>query len=255
MKPLARREIIGTLVSLTEYSELLDTIDAAIARHERMTICCAPASTLIFARRDPALRAALAAADVVTPDGIGVVHAARLLGERLDDRVYGPDLMLMQCERAARSGHRVWLYGGHDVAALGELRARLTERFPGLEFVGWECPPFRPPTDQERRRTAERINEARADLVWVGLGSPKQELWMHSMRPLLNAPVLCGVGAAFDFHAGRVSQAPRWLRDHGLEWLFRLVLEPLRLGRRYLSTLPQFAVLVLAQSLRERRRR
>lgn len=255
MRPLARREIIGTSVSMTEYAELLDAIDAVIIGRERITICCAPASTLIFARRDPALRAALSAADVVTPDGIGVVHAARLLGERIEDRVYGPDLMLMQCERAARNGHRVWLYGGHDEAALGELRARLAERFPGLEIAGWECPPFRPPTDDELRRTAERIDQARADIVWVGLGSPKQELWMHSARPLLDAPVLCGVGAAFDFHAGRVSQAPRWLRDHGLEWLFRLVREPLRLGRRYLGTLPHFAVLVLTQALKERRRR
>lgn len=253
--PIARRSIIGTAVSMTDYGELLDAIDASVEHRERMTICCAPASTLVFARRDARLRSALAAADVVTPDGMGVVHAARLLGTRLPGRVYGPDLMLMQCERAARHGHRIWLHGGHDIDSLLELRDRLTKRFPELTVAGLECPPFRPPTRAERDATIERINSSGADVVWVGLGSPKQELWMHEMRPVLDSPVLCGVGAAFDFHAGRVMQAPRVLRDHGLEWMHRLVREPLRLGRRYLGTLPHFAVLVLAQVLRERRDR
>lgn len=253
MRLPVRREIVGTPVSMTDYDEVLDAIDAAVAERRPITICCAPASTLIFARRDPTLRDALARADIVTPDGMGVVHAARLLGARLPDRVYGPDLMLLQCERAARAGHRVWLQGGHDEATLTELRRRLAGRVPGLTFAGWECPPFRPPTESELARTAERINAAAPDIVWVGLGCPKQELWMHAMRPRIEAPVLCGVGAAFDFHAGRVAQAPRGLRDHGFEWAYRLAREPLRLGRRYLATLPHFALLVAAQVLRERR--
>lgn len=237
---------------MVDYAAVLNRIDEAIANDQRIFICCAPASTLIFARRDPRLRAALAAADVVTPDGMGVVKAARLLGEQITDRVYGPDLMLEQCARAAKMGQRIWLHGGVDDAALKALRSELAQRFAGLSIVGGESPPHRPPTSEERTQTIESINASQADIVWVGLGSPKQELWMHELREALEAPVLCGVGAAFDFHIGRVEQAPRWLRDHGLEWLYRMCREPLRMGRRYLGTLPHFTVLALAQTLRER---
>lgn len=252
MSSIRRREIIGTAVSITDYEELLTAIDDAVERRTPMTICCAPASTLIFARRNPQLRSALAAADVVTPDGMGVVHAARLLGEQLPGRVYGPDLMEMQCARAEKHGHRIWLHGGHDQDALSDLRENLRNRFPDLIVAGSECPAFREPTEPERAATIKQINDSGADIVWVGLGSPKQELWMHEMREELSAPVLCGVGAAFDFHAGRVEQAPRFIRDNGFEWAYRLAREPLRLGRRYLGTLPHFVVLVVAQAIKER---
>lgn len=255
MSAPARREIIGTPVSILDYAALLDLIDEAVAGGRRIVVCFTPASTLVMARRDPALRDALAAADVVAPDGMGVVKAARLLGEDIHERVYGPDLMLLQCERAVEHGHRVWLQGGVDDDALAELRAELERRFPGLRIAGGESPPHREPTAAERAATIARINESGADVVWVGLGSPKQELWMHELRDSLDAAALCGVGAAFDFHIGRVAQAPRWLRDRGFEWLYRLLREPLRLGRRYLGTLPHFALLVLMQALRERRGR
>lgn len=255
MNAPARREIIGTPVSMLDYARLLDMIDGAVAARTSLTVCFAPASTLVMARRDAELAAALAAADVVAPDGMGVVKAARLLGENINSRVYGPDLMLMQCERAAASGQRIWLQGGSDDDALAALRAALAQRFPGLLIAGGESPPHRPPTAAELDATVAAINASGAEIVWVGLGSPKQELWMHRLRGRLDAPVLCGVGAAFDFHAGRVGQAPRWMRDHGFEWLYRLSREPLRLGRRYLGTLPHFALLVVLQALRERRDR
>ncbi|MFY9468989.1 MAG: WecB/TagA/CpsF family glycosyltransferase [Solirubrobacterales bacterium] len=252
-RSIHRRRIVGTAVSITDYQEVLDAIDAAVADRERIFICCTPASSLIAARRDRRLGAALADADIVTPDGMGVVIAARLLGESLRGRVYGPDLMLLQCERAAAAGQRIWLYGGFDDAALDDLRAALAERFPGLSIAGGHSPPHRDPATRETDRLVAQINADAPDIVWVGIGSPKQELWMHALRDRLDAPVLCGVGAAFDFHAGRTAQAPRWLRRGGLEWLFRALREPRRLGRRYLGTLPHFVVLVLAQRLRERR--
>lgn len=247
-----RREIIGTAVSITDYEEVLDAVDACIAADEKTFICCAPASTLVFARDDAELSSALSAAGIVTPDGMGVVHAARMLGEEIDDRVYGPDLMELQLARAADAGTPTFFYGGHDDAALDQLRVALAERFPGLNVVGGISPPHRPPTETEAAETASAINSSGARIVWVGLGSPKQEIWMHRNRERIEAPVMVGVGAAFDFLAGRTDQAPDWVQKRSLEWLYRIVKEPRRLLGRYLKTLPRFGVLVLRQRLRGR---
>lgn len=254
MKPYPTRDIVGTPVSMVDYAAVLDAFDAAVASRDRVYVCCAPAGTLVGARKDPALRAALAGAAIVTPDGMPAVWLARALGEKLPDRVYGPDLMLMHCKRAASSGQRIWLYGGFDEDALAQLRAALTERFPVLRIAGSWSPPHRPLTSGETDELIARINTDAPDVVWVGLGSPKQEIWMHEMRGRLDAPVLCGVGAAFDFHAGRVAQAPPWMQRRGLEWLYRLAREPARLGPRYLKTNPRFAALAVSQYIRERRR-
>lgn len=250
MSEIVSRDIIGTAVSITDYEGVLDRIDAAVDERERIFICCTPASSLVFARRDRDLRNALGTATVVTPDGMGVVWAARLLGESIRDRVYGPDLMLAQFARAERAGQGMYLFGGFNDDALAQLRAALEARFPKLRIVGAESPPHKPQTTEEEAATVSAINSSGADVVWVGLGSPKQEVWMKRMRDRLEAPVLCGVGAAFDFHAGRVSQAPSWMQSSGLEWLFRLSRDPLRLGRRYLMTLPHFVLLVALQRLR-----
>ncbi|MBI4896786.1 MAG: WecB/TagA/CpsF family glycosyltransferase [Actinobacteria bacterium] len=255
MTAIPKRTIAGIGVSIADYTDVLDAFDTAIESRQRLYVCCAPASTLIYARRDLALTAALRDADIVTPDGMGVVYAARLLGERLPDRVYGPDLMLMQLARAEQSGQSIWLYGGFDDEALRALLESYGKRFPALRVAGSWSPPHRPLTDEETRELVERINGDAPDVVWVGLGTPKQDIWMHEMRERLDAPVLCGVGAAFDFHAGRVAQAPRWMQNAGLEWLFRLTRDPWRMLRRYAATLPHFAVLVGWQALRERIRR
>jgi N-acetylglucosaminyldiphosphoundecaprenol N-acetyl-beta-D-mannosaminyltransferase len=249
---LRSREIIGTTVALTDYDEVLGAIDEAVETNDHLYICCAPASSLVFARDDPALRFALDRAAIVTPDGMGVVYAARLLGEAIKDRVYGPDLMLAQCARAAANGQRIWLYGGFDESALAALRDALVKRFPGLQIAGSHSPPHRPLTPDEADLLTAKINRDAPDIVWVGLGSPKQEIWMHDIRADLSAPVLCGVGAAFDFIAGRVPQAPRWAQRVGIEWAYRLMREPRRLGRRYLRTLPRFALLVMRQRLTAR---
>lgn len=249
---MRKREIIGTSVAITDYEEVLDEIDRAVADSDKIFICCAPASSLVFARRDPELAAAYRDAAIVTPDGKGVVLAARLLGEQIHDRVYGPDLMLAHCARAEATGQRIWLYGGFDDEALAQLRECLLERFPRLTIAGSYSPPHRSLTEAETDLLVARINADIPDVVWVGLGSPKQEIWMRKLRGRIEAPTLCGVGAAFDFISGRVGQAPNWIQRAGFEWLHRLINDPRRLVGRYMKTLPVFVVLVLRQKLARR---
>jgi N-acetylglucosaminyldiphosphoundecaprenol N-acetyl-beta-D-mannosaminyltransferase len=253
-----RRDVLGVPIALVDYAGAIAVMDRMVARRERGWICAAPAMSLVTAQDDPLLMAALRGATLTLPDGMPVVWAANLLGrgsgaEPLRDRVYGPDLMRDHCAHAARNGQRVWLYGGHNDAALEALTASLLRDHPGLEIAGGWSPPHREPTAAEDRETAERIDADRPDVVWVGLGMPKQERWMARVRPLLEAPVLVGVGAAFDFHAGRVSQAPGWIQERGLEWAHRVVQEPRRQLPRYLRSNPRFVAGVARQYLRERR--
>jgi len=191
-------------------------------------------------REDTELRAAVRGADFTVPDGQPLVWALNLLGHRHADRVYGPELMGRACERAARDGTRCYLYGGRDAAATTRLAEALCRRHPGLHIAGCHSPPFRPLTAAEKEAVIREIERCAPDVVWVGLGVPKQEKWMARMRPRLTAPVLLGVGAAFDFHAGLVPQAPPALQRLGLEWAFRLKQEPRRLWRRYLRYNPRF---------------
>lgn len=252
-----RRDVLGVPIAIVDYERAIDVIDAMVRRRERGWICAAPAMSLVTAQDDPLLMAALREATLTVPDGMPVVWAANLLGgaggERLHGRVYGPDLMRHHCAHAARHGQRVWLYGGHDDAALEALRANLLRDYPGLRIVGGWSPPHREPTAEDDRRAVERINADEPDVVWVGLGMPKQERWMARLRPQLEAPVLCGVGAAFDFHADRVAQAPRWMQASGLEWAHRVFQEPRRQLPRYLRSNPRFVAGVARQHLRERR--
>ncbi len=197
---------------------------------------------------DRAVRDAHAGAGMVVPDGMPLVYLGKLAGRAIG-RVYGPDLMLELFRRSSANGPRHFLYGGGEgVATL--LRARLQDRFPKAVIAGDFTPPFRPTTADEDREIAARINASRADIVWVGLSTPKQELWMARMRPHLAASVLIGVGAAFDFHAGLKPQAPRLMQVLALEWLFRLCCEPRRLWRRYLVNNPRFLFHVARQLAR-----
>jgi N-acetylglucosaminyldiphosphoundecaprenol N-acetyl-beta-D-mannosaminyltransferase len=157
------------------------------------------------------------------------------------------------CARAAGGGERVYLYGGHNQGALVQLALNLRQRFPGVRIVGGYSPPHRALSAEEEGAIAEEINRSRADVVWIGIGVPKQEKWMARMRPLLEAPVLIGVGAAFDFHAGLVPQAPNWLQEAGLEWAYRLVHEPRRLWRRYVRYNPRFVSAFARQFARHQR--
>ena len=166
----------------------------------------------MVSRHDPEMRSALAGSSLTVPDGRPLVWALNALGESLPDRVYGPELMSRYCARCAERGHRVWLCGGHDSDALAQLAARAQQRYPGIVIAGAESPPHRPHTAAEDEQLAGRINADGPDVVFVGLGAPRQEKWMARMRPKLEAPVLMGVGAAFDFLAGTKRQAPAWMQ-------------------------------------------
>jgi N-acetylglucosaminyldiphosphoundecaprenol N-acetyl-beta-D-mannosaminyltransferase len=247
-------EVLGVPLALTDYERTLAWIDDAVARRRRGYLCVAAVHTVIACQDDPELRAAVLGADFTVPDGQPLVWALRLLGRRLDDRVYGPELMDRACARAAASGQRFYLYGGRNQGALVQLARSLRLRYPGLHIVGGHSPPYRSLTPQEEQSIADEINRSRADVVWVGVGVPKQEKWMAAMRERLEAPVLVGVGAAFDFHAGLIPQAPVRMQRLGLEWLFRLIQEPRRLWRRYLRYNPRFVTGFIRQYAAHRRR-
>jgi len=246
----ATAEVLGVPLALTDYEQTLDWIDHAVASGHRGYVCVAATHTVMAAKDDPGLRAAVLAADFTVPDGQPLVWALKALGHDVSGRVYGPDLMEQACARAAQTGQRFYLYGGRNPGALAQLARSLRLRYPGLRIVGGQAPPFRTLTDAEEEAVAADIKRSGADVVWVGLGVPKQEKWMARMRHRVSASVLIGVGAAFDFHAGLIPQAPGWMQRAGLEWLFRLAQEPRRLWRRYLRYNPRFVVGFMRQYLR-----
>jgi N-acetylglucosaminyldiphosphoundecaprenol N-acetyl-beta-D-mannosaminyltransferase len=252
---IPRRELLGVPIALTDYAGAMDAMDDVVARRERAYVCAIAVHALMVARHDAEMHAALRAAALVLPDGKPLVWALNSLGEDLRDRVYGPELMARYCRRSAERGHRVWLYGGNTPAALDELGATLRRLHPAIQIAGGHSPPHRPLSPGEEDEVATRIDADRADVVFVGLGAPKQEKWMAAMRPRLEAPVLIGVGAAFDFLAGLKRQAPPWMQQRGLEWAFRLGQEPLRLLPRYLRYNPAFLAAFARQYARERTRR
>jgi N-acetylglucosaminyldiphosphoundecaprenol N-acetyl-beta-D-mannosaminyltransferase len=245
--------VLGVPLAVSDYAQVIEWMDAMIDADARGWLTAAAVNLVMSARDDPATMRAVLGATLAVPDGQPLVWALRLLGHPHATRVYGPDLMAHYCAHAARTGTPIYLYGGRSEQALALLTERLGERFPGLRIVGGWSPPFRPLTPAERNRMAAKIDASGAQVVWVGTGQPKQELWMSEMRPLLQAPLLVGVGAAFDFHAGIVSQAPSWMQRNGLEWLYRLTREPKRLWRRYASQNPRFVAGFLRQWIRERR--
>ena len=245
--------VLGVPLALTDYDQALEWMDARVDARQRGYVCVCNVHAVMAAREDPALRAALAGSSLNVPDGQPLVWAVNALGHGLEDRVYGPELMARACARAADTGQRFYLYGGRDQGALFQLALNLRQRFPGIKIVGGYSPPHRPLTGEERAAIVDEINHSRPDVVWVGIGVPKQEKWMAQMRPLLEAPILIGVGAAFDFHAGLVRQAPSFIQDAGLEWAFRLAHEPRRLWRRYSRYNPRFLA-AFAQQLAAHRR-
>jgi N-acetylglucosaminyldiphosphoundecaprenol N-acetyl-beta-D-mannosaminyltransferase len=222
-------------------------IDGWIRRRDRQYVCLATVHGVMECQRDPSLRSIFNASGLTTPDGMPLVWLGWLRGLRHVRRVYGPDLMLAVCGRSVRRGYRHYFYGGAPGVA-ERLAARLRERFPELRIAGTYTPPFRAMTADEDAEAVREINRAGPDIVWVGLGSPKQDRWMAAHVGRLTASVLIGVGAAFDFHAARKRQAPRWIQRGGLEWLFRLGQEPRRLWRRYLIDNPLFLALVFLQA-------
>jgi N-acetylglucosaminyldiphosphoundecaprenol N-acetyl-beta-D-mannosaminyltransferase len=245
-----RFNVLGVGVSALTLAQACELVVGVRGRTRAGYICCGTAFGLSEARRDAELRRSFNASWLTTPDGMPLVWLGRRQrgaapGPRIE-RVYGPDLMLAVCAAGRATGLRHYFYGG--VAGVAEtLRARLGEKFPGLEVAGTFTPPFRPLDPDELAMLRADIARTRPDVVWIGLGTPKQEKFMATHWRELDAGVLIGVGAAFDFLSGRVRQAPRWVQRSGFEWLFRLATEPRRLGGRYLTSTPLFALRVLAQ--------
>jgi N-acetylglucosaminyldiphosphoundecaprenol N-acetyl-beta-D-mannosaminyltransferase len=232
--------VVSVPLALTDYEEMLDWIDAMVGAGGRGYVCVCNVHTVMASQEDGELRRALISSSINVPDGQPLVWAINSLGHSLAGRVYGPELMARSFARAANGSQRLYLYGGRNQGALVQLALNLRQRYPGVKIVGGYSPPHRPLTEEEEAAVIDEINRSRADVVWIGIGVPKQEKWMVKMRERLNAPVLIGVGAAFDFHAGLVPQAPRWLQQAGLEWAYRLSREPRRLWRRYLRYNPRF---------------
>lgn len=277
------RPLLGLPVAVTDHAQVLSWIDARIAcAREKVAaagvastpgdparlpdgdvgragqigdyICVTAVHSVMTAQEDPALKAAIRASSFAVPDGQPVAWGLKALGEPIERRVYGPDLMAYQAERAAQQGHKWFLYGGRDddPTALQRLIDRLQARHPELQIVGSHRPVFRPLTPAEQDEVVTMINASGADVVWCGLGAPRQELWMQQLRDRLEPAVLVGVGAAFDFHAGIVRQAPPWMQERGLEWLYRLTREPRRLFVRYAKYNPWYVAALTRQVLGER---
>jgi len=248
-REVASFDVLGVRVDAVQIPDVVSRMEEWIARREACRyIAVTDMHSLMQAQHSAGFQKILANANLVVPDGFPLVWLGRRRGFALRRRVYGPELLERFCEATAATGYRHFFYGG-AIGVAEDLAARLTTRFPGLQVAGVYCPPFRILTQAEDDEAVSLINGSRADVVWVGLGAPKQERWMAEHQSRLTAPVLVGVGAAFDFHTGRVAQAPPWMREHGLEWLFRLLREPGRLWRRYLIYGTEFVALVLLESL------
>jgi N-acetylglucosaminyldiphosphoundecaprenol N-acetyl-beta-D-mannosaminyltransferase len=241
---IPRVDVLGVRISAIDMAQAVAEITRWVEDGEQHYVCVTGVHGVMEARRDPELRRIHNASGLTTPDGMPMVWAGHRAGVPQMERVYGPDLMLEVCARAAERGWSSFFYGGaQGVPEL--LAARLTARFPGFKVAGTWSPPFRPLTPEEDQAVVERINRSGADLVWVGLSTPKQERWMAAHAGRLDAKALLGVGAAFDIHAGLLPQAPAWMQRSGLEWLYRLGREPRRLWRRYLRNNPRFVVEIL----------
>jgi N-acetylglucosaminyldiphosphoundecaprenol N-acetyl-beta-D-mannosaminyltransferase len=239
LEPIRRVDVLGVGVSAVNMDMAVAEVTRWVDEGEHHYVCVTGVHGVMESQRDPELLRIHNGSGLTTPDGMPMVWAGKRAGAGWMSRVYGPDLMLAVLERAVERGWRSYLYGGNE--GVPELLAeRLTARFPGLAVVGTYSPPFRPLTPDEDEAIVDKINSSGAELVWVGLSTPKQERWMAAHAGRLDAAATFGVGAAFDFHAGLVPQAPPWMQQRGLEWLYRLSKEPRRLWRRYLRNNPSF---------------
>lgn len=241
MGSVPRHDVLGVSVSAVDYATATDLIMAAAREQRAFAATALAVHGVMTGFRDPCQRTRINALDLVTPDGQPVRWALNWLhGTALDDRVYGPFLMLRVCERAAAEQRRVYFYGS-DAATLAELEHRIRVRFPSLQIAGTRPSRFRPATEAEWRDDALLLSDSGADIIFCGLGCPRQEVWVYEMRAQINRPLIA-VGAAFAFWAGRLPMAPAWMQRHGQEWLFRLAQEPRRLAGRYLINNPLFLI-------------
>lgn len=240
--------VLGVGVDVLDQRRAVEAIEAAVRLGTGGYVCVTGVHGVMEAQRDPELRLILNGSLLTTPDGMPTVWVGRASGFADIDRVYGPDLMLGVCAESVSAGRSHFLLGGNQGVA-EELSRRLSDRFPGVRIVGTYTPPFRPLTRDEEDEVVDLVRHSTADIVWVGLSTPKQERLMARLAKRVAPAVMIGVGAAFDFHSGRVRQAPRWMQRSGLEWLFRTLQEPRRLVPRYARNNVPFILSILLQGL------
>ena len=243
-------DVAGVSVAALSFREAIQTLIAAPRQGRRLRVHFGAVHTFVEASKSEELRASLDEADFVMPDGMPLVMLGRIAGKKIE-RVCGPDTMLEVLDRSRIRNYSHYFYGGTP-DSLAALALQMTERYPGLQIAGLHAPPFRSLSAEEIAEVADRINAAEPDFVWVGLGSPKQDEWLATFRPLLDASVLLAVGAAFDFHAGLRKRAPLWAQRSGLEWAFRLAAEPRRLAMRYAVMAGFMARILVSQAFRPR---
>jgi N-acetylglucosaminyldiphosphoundecaprenol N-acetyl-beta-D-mannosaminyltransferase len=231
--------VLGIRIDAVDTAGALRRIESALAENRKGYVCSPDASNIIYAQDNPQQRRILNNSLLTIPDSRAVVWAAWAQGVRQAGHVGGPELMLEMCRLSQTRGYRHFFYGSEPGVA-EELRKVLQQRFPGLNVVGTYAPPFRPLSDAERDDLIGLVASLKPDMFWVGISSPKQERFMAEYLPLLDTKLMFAVGAAFNFHTGRVRFSPHWVRVAGISWLFRLTQEPRRLWRRYLFTIPRF---------------
>lgn len=246
-----KQEILGVYVSVINLSDAIYILRQWISDKANNYVCVTPAHALMDCHRDKQVRSVYNHAGLVTPDGMAIVWILKLLGHKQVGRVYGPDLMNELCRVSLQTGYKHFFYGNTD-AVLSDLKDKLEEKYPGIQIAGSIAPPFRELTVQEDEEICKQISASGADILWVGLGSPKQELWMYHHQGKIDVPVMIGVGAAFDFLSGNIPQAPRWIQRSGLEWFYRFLQEPRRLWKRYLLGYPRFVVLIMIELFKKR---
>jgi len=243
-----RVKILGVPVSPINLGLAGQIIKSWIDRKEKHYVCVRDVNGIVECQFDPNYLKIHEEAGLVTPDGMPVVWLTQMKGYKECRRTYGPDLMMHICELSLKNEWGHFFYGSSE-AVLKDLTNNLKKRFPTLKINGFLSPPYRTLTEAEISAHLEVINHSNSEILWVGLGSPKQEYWMHSSIQKLQTNVVLGVGAAFDFHAGHKKQAPVWIQKSGLEWFFRLCTEPKRLAKRYIVRVPLFLVLLFLHSL------
>src|SRR3989338_8715527 len=226
-------EVLDVKIAAVNPLVACDRIRNWVKERKKIYVCAAPVSTLVQCQENEAYRQIINAAGMVTPDGMPLVWIGKWRKNKIIERTYGPDLMLALCDLGQSEGYRHYFYGGDSLTNV-RLLEKLRSRFPGIRIAGSVSPPFKAVGEMEGDSVIAQINAANPDILWVGLGSPKQDYWMSIHRERLDVPVMVGVGAAFDFIAGTKLQAPPWVRRIGLEWLFRFCCEPQRMWKRYL---------------------
>jgi N-acetylglucosaminyldiphosphoundecaprenol N-acetyl-beta-D-mannosaminyltransferase len=243
--------ILGAPVSVVSMTSVLKLFESWVANRRDRFVVIRDVHGVMQARQNEKVRAAHENCDLMTPDGVPLVWFAKMAGAKDISRVCGPDLLEAACRHGLPFGWRHYFLGGTpDIA--GALTVRLESKFPRLNVVGVQCPPFRELTAQEDEQLCSDIRAAKADFVWVSYGTPKQEIWMHEHMGRCGGAVLLGVGAAFAVCSGRRSRAPMWMQEYGLEWLFRLGQEPRRIWKRYLVLAPKFLWLATIEAVERR---